>query len=227
MVRMAVLAVEGKVVPIYGHRLIERTLEENPCSVIDVGVGIGVISKIFLHYGFSVTGISLADGLPHNLKSEQYTHVQENLFTADVPQADIVWAGMIIEHMPNVNLFLERCRRLTKPGGLFCIVAPTDPMSLLVDGHLSFWTPAHLLLNLVHAGFDCSEAEYYTQGRDIGLMVRRKDRPPLEFNYDRGDFKLLQPYLPVPFVHRRTDPRLPDNWSYDENRDHRERGNKP
>lgn len=215
MVRMAVLGGAGQV-PIYGHKLIERALEEAPCSVIDVGTGRGIASKIFLHYGFNVTGISLNDGLPHNLESDLYTHVKEDLFTADVPQADIVWVSMLIEHMPNACLFLERCRKLTRPGGLFCIVAPTDPMTLLVDGHLSFWTPAHLLLNLVHAGFDCSEAEYYTLGRDIGLMVRRKDRPTIEFNYDRGDFELLQPYLPVPFHHRRTNPRLPDRWNYSE-----------
>ena len=225
--RLAITAVDGRTVPIYGHRLIERVLENDPCTVTDVGVGFGVSSKIFLHYGFSVTGISLREGLPSNLSNERYTHVRENLFTADVPQADIVWASMIIEHMPNVGLFLERCKALTKPGGLLCIVAPTDPMSLLVDGHLSFWTPAHLLFNMVHAGIDCSEAEWYTQGRDIGLLVKRKDRTPIELNYDNGDFKLLQPYLPVEFVHRRTDPRLPDNWSYDESRDHRERPDQP
>jgi len=207
--------------------MIERLLEDDPCSVTDMGTGWGISSKIFLHYGFNVTGLSLTDGLPSNLKSERYTHVKEDFMMADVPQADIVWASMIIEHMPNVGLFLERCRELTKPGGLLCIIAPTDPMSLLVEGHLTFWTPAHLLINLVHAGLDCSEAEWYTQGRDLGLMVRRKDRPPIEFNYDRGDFKLLQPYLPVELVHRRTDPRLPDNWSYDEVRDHRERPNQP
>ena len=191
----------------------KKAVEYQLGSVIDVGAGKGVSSRVFLSRGFSVTGISLTGGMPENLKCERYTHVQEDLFTADIAPADIVWASMIIEHMPNVCLFLERCRELTKPLGLFCIVAPTDKTSLLVDGHLSFWTPAHLLLNLVHAGFDCSEANYYTQNRDIGLMVERKDRPPLELNYDRGDFKLLQPYLPVEFEHRRTNPWLPDRWS--------------
>ena len=213
MVRFVIAPAGGKTVPIYGHRLLARLLENKPCSVTDVGTGWGVSAKIFLHYGFNVTGISLADGLPHNIDSECYTHVQEDLFTADVPPADIVWASMIIEHMPNVGLFLERCRELTKPGGLFCIIAPTDPTKLLVDGHLSFWTPAHLLLNLVHAGFDCSKAEYYTEGRDIGLMVERKDRPHIELNYDNGDFKLLQPYLPVEFVHRKMSPWLANKWT--------------
>lgn len=200
-----------KFVTVYGEKLLAMVLKNDPCSVIDVGTGCGISSMVFLHRGFTVTGISLTGGLPDNLRNERYTHIQENLFTADIAQADIVWASMIIEHMPNVGLFLERCKELTKPGGLLCIIAPSDPTDLLVDGHLNFWTPAHLLLNMVHAGLDCSEAKYYTKGRDIGLMVRRKDRPHIELNYDGGDFKLLQPYLPVEFEHRWTNPWLPDN----------------
>lgn len=207
---------EIKPLPIYGIQMFERLLDGDPCNVTDIGTGWGAGSKVFLKFGFTVTGISLSDGNPDNLLDERYTHVKENLFTADVPEAEIVWASMIIEHMPNVGLFLERCRELTKPGGLLCIIAPSDPMNLLVDGHLTFWTPAHLLLNLVHAGWDCSNAEWYTHGRDIGLMVKRKDRPHVELNYDSGDFELLQPYLPVEFEHRRTNPWLPDNWSYSE-----------
>ena len=213
--RIAISSVKGQTVPIYGHRMIERVLEGSKhLTITDVGTGWGISSKIFLYYGYTVTGVALSEGLPSNLENERYTHIREDLFTAEIPQSDIVWASMVIEHMPNVGLFLERCKELTKPGGTLCIIAPTDPMHLLVEGHLTFWTPAHLLINLVHAGFDCSSAEWYTQGRDIGLMVRNDDRPELEWNYDHGDFKLLQPYLPVELVHRRTDPRLKDNWTF-------------
>jgi len=207
----------GDVIRVWGHTLLEGVLDKAPppLTVMDIGTGLGVVSTVFLSLEYDVTGISLGEGTSKNLSYDNYTHVKENLFDLDLPPVDIVWSGMMIEHMPNVNLFLEKCRRLTKPGGWFCIVAPSDETDVLVDGHLTFWTPAHLIYNLVIAGFDCSEALWYTEGRDLGLMVQRKDRPQVDLNYDRGDLEALAPYFPTPLVHRVTHPWLADNFEVD------------
>lgn len=214
-VRLEVHSLDGSEVKLKGKKLLERVTDESPppLTVIDVGVGLGIQSYIFASFGYDVIGISLEDPLPIVKEQKKYIHVKENLFNTDLPQADIVWASHIIEHMPNVGLFLERCRNLTKIDGWFCIVAPTDPTTLQIDGHLSFWTPAHLIYNMVLAGFDCSEARHYTLERDIGLMVKRKDRPHIDLNYDRGDLEVLSHYFPAPIIHRETSPWLHDNFS--------------
>ena len=186
-----------------------------PLTVTDVGVGRGITSWVFLQRGYQVTGLSLKETSPTVFAHEKYTHIQENLFDIDLPQADIVWASHVIEHMPNVGLFLEKCRSMTKIGGWFCVVAPSDPTSIIVDGHLTFWTPAHLIYNLVVAGFDCKDDVWHTDGRDIGLMVRRKDRPHIELNYDNGDLPALAAYFPVPIIHRQTNPWLLDRDLYE------------
>jgi len=208
------LDANGDELVIFGKKLIERITDEAPppLTVTDIGVGAGIASCVFLEFGYKVTGVSLADRSKISLPYEQYTYIKEDFLEANVPQSDIVWASMVIEHMPNVGFFLERCRKLTKPDGWFCIVAPSDPTNLQVDGHLSFWTPAHLIYNMVVAGFDCSEARYYTQGRDIGLMVKRRDRPYVDLNYDYGDLLALSPYFPTPIIHRQTKPQLIDKF---------------
>ena len=204
----------GEDAPINGKRLLGAILDiaPPPRTLTDVGIGVGLTSAVFLAYGYNVTGISLTDAPKTVNEHERYNHIKQDLFDADIPQADIVWASHVIEHMPNVGLFLEKCRQLTKPDGWFCIVAPSDPTFLQVDGHLSFWTPAHLIYNMVIAGFDCSEAFYQTHNRDIGLAVRRKDRPHVDLNYDRGDLETLSPYFPAPIVHRQTNPWLKDKF---------------
>jgi len=214
-VRLEVHSLDGSEVKLKGKKLLERVTDESPppLTVIDVGVGLGIQSYIFASFGYDVIGISLEDPLPIVKEQKKYIHVKENLFNADLPQADIVWASHIIEHMPNVGLFLERVRSMTKPDGWVCIVAPSDQMNLMVDGHLTFWTPAHLIYNMVVAGFDCRKAKYYTLGRDISLMVRRKDRPHIDLNYDYGDLSVLSLYFPAPIIHRETSPWLRDNFS--------------
>lgn len=200
---------------IWGQKLFERITDEAPppASVIDVGTGPGYASSIFASMNYNVTGISLND-CPKLLEKEPlYTHVNSNLVDADIPEADIVWCSMTIEHVINVGTFLTKCRQLVKPDGLFCIVAPNDTQKLLVDGHLSFWTPAHLIINMVHAGFNCKEAKWYTEGRDIGLMVKRSDMSEVDLNYDHGDLETLSPYFPCPLIHRETSPWLKDNFS--------------
>jgi len=213
-VKIKAYASDGREIKIFGEKLIEWITDKAPppLTVMDVGVGLGITSAAFLAFGYDVIGLSLEDAFPSVKAHKNYSHVKEDLFDADLPQADIVWASHIIEHMPNVGLFLERCRSLTKQDGWFCIVVPSAGMDLLVDGHLTFWTPAHLIYNMVLAGFDCSEAMYYTKGDDIGLVVRRKDRPYIDLGYDYGDLSALSPYFPVAFIHRETSPWLEDRF---------------
>ncbi len=186
-----------------------------PQSIIDVGSGNGIQSVCFLECGYDVTGISLGGAPSASLANPRYTHVKQNLFDVDLPQADIVWCSHTVEHVPDVGMFLTKCRWLVKPGGLFCIIVPLDPQTILIDGHLSFWTPAHLIINLVHAGFNCKRAMWYTEGRDIALIVRRDDMPVVDLNYDHGDLKYLSGYFPCPLIPRSTNPWLPDNFQED------------
>lgn len=192
-------------VPTYGAKLLDSIIT-HPTSILDVGVGGGATSWKLCKYGFKVTGISLADP---PFKHENYTHIKDRFENTDL-NADIVWCSHVLEHVPNIGLFIEKLIQATDK--TLCVVVPNDPTSLLVAGHLSFWTPAHLMYNLVVNGLDCREAKYYTHGRDIGLKVDKVLRPEIELNYDRGDLKLLQPYFPCELAARKTNPWLGDRW---------------
>ncbi|KKL97284.1 hypothetical protein LCGC14_1836030 [marine sediment metagenome] len=204
---------DGRWYPLFGLRLLNAILESTPPStVIDLGCGKGAASKIFLNYGYTVTGISLSNEPELVADYENYTHVKQDMFQAHVDPADILWTAHVMEHMTNVGLFLHLCKHLLKDDGLLGISVPSDSTMTMVDGHLTFWTPAHLIYNLVINGWDCSQARFYREGRDISLMVRKKDVPPIVLNYDRGDLEKLSPYFPVPIIHRVTDPWLADNF---------------
>ena len=191
----------------FGRRLLERVIEvTEPCTVIDVGVGKGEQAQAFLDAGYTVTGVSLSES---PIEHDWYIHIQNRMEECPC-EGDIVWCSHTLEHTPNVGQFLRQCRQSTIDW--FCIVVPNDRQNLLIDGHLTFWTPAHLMYNLVIAGFDCNKAKWYTEGRDIALMVQRVDRPHVDLNYDHGDLEKLAPYFPFTLIPRITDPWLPDHF---------------
>lgn len=196
--------------PVYGGLLLNKMLESlcPKSTVLNVGVGGGLHSFLFMNEGHKVIGISPK---PSHIKNDQFTFIRGLIEDVDIPTVDAIWSSMTIEHSQNVGMFLTKCRESVKPGGWFGVVAPTDKNDLVVDGHLNFWTPVSLLYNMVIAGWDCKNAKWYTKGRDIGLMVQRVDRPDVELVYDGGDLEKLQPYFPVPVIPRDTNPWLKDN----------------
>ncbi len=212
--KLSVATSEGGEVTLWGHRLLEHVIEKypSPATVTDVGVGIGYTSRTFADLRYDVTGISLGDAPKSVVNIPRYTHIKKNVFDVELRHADILWCSHILEHMQNVGMFLTKCRWLTKPGGMFCIVVPSDTQDFLVDGHLTFWTPAHLIINMVLAGFNCKEARWYTEGRDIALIVPRQDMPQVDLHYDTGDLEYLARYFPCPLIPRETNPWLEDRF---------------
>jgi 2-polyprenyl-3-methyl-5-hydroxy-6-metoxy-1,4-benzoquinol methylase len=61
--------------------------------------------------------------------------------------ADVIWASHVIEHMPDVEGFLAKARRLLKPDGVLIILIPSSE-SLRARLHLTTWhlvnPPGHL-----------------------------------------------------------------------------------
>ena len=111
---------------------------------------------------------------------------------------DCVWASHVLEHQPNANLFIRRLRAWAKQDGIIAVTV--RPLKFdLVGGHLSLWTPGHLIYNLVFAGIDCSDAELYHYGYNITAIVRNRqaELPPL--HYDSGDVGRLRRFMPPGF----------------------------
>jgi len=195
---------------LFGARCLVELIRKDPKTVLDVGSGKSEHTKSLLAHGAKVVGIDMQ---PARLRHPNYSHVQGNfLVLSTFDQYDAVWTSHTLEHVPDPGVFLRKCRTVTKLGGWFGIVVPSDRNDILIDSHCTFWTPAHLLYNMVLAGWNCKDAEYYTEGRDIGLLVSRMDVPTKAFTYATGQLGALQDYFPVPLIPRVTNPWLPDRW---------------
>ncbi|MEM7776459.1 MAG: methyltransferase domain-containing protein [Pseudomonadota bacterium] len=187
-----------------GSEALERFIAYKDVStVLDIGAGAGHQAAIMRNAGKSVTCISLCE--PTDI-------LVDYLNFAAARHYDGIWASHVLEHQPNVGLFLKKCFSDLRDSGVLAVSVP--PMKHnVVGGHLALWNAGLLIYNLVIAGFDCSEARVGSYDYDISVIVRKKAATlPPDLQYDAGDIEKISHFFPVA-VRQDFDGRLPDiNW---------------
>lgn len=187
-----------------GSEALERFIHYKDVStVLDIGSGAGHHARIMREEGKTVTCLSLIE--PADVLADYLS------FAAPTPY-DGIWASHVLEHQPNVGLFLKKCFSDLRNDGVLAISVP--PMKHnVVGGHLTLWNAGLLIYNLIVAGFDCSQARLGSYDYDISVIVRKRPANlPRNLHYDIGDIEKLSPFFPIA-VCQDFDGRLPDiNW---------------
>ena len=94
-------------------------------KILDIGCGGGLISEPMTRLGASVTGIDAssknisiakAHAKKNNLDIKYLNSVPENLSTQD--KFDVILNLEVVEHVEDLDLYLESCFKLLKPKGI-------------------------------------------------------------------------------------------------------------
>ncbi len=103
----------------------EKTNSLNGLKILDIGCGGGLISEPMARLGGSVTGIDASEknikvakihAKKNNLKINYLNKSPEHL--QDIEKFDVILNLEIVEHVENINLYIESCYKLLKKGGL-------------------------------------------------------------------------------------------------------------
>ena len=143
--------------------------------VLDVGSGEGAFSAALADHGARPVAVDVADEPLRRLRA-RFPHLAdvrrasagEPLPAAD-GEADVAWAGEVLEHVVDVGAFATELRRVVRPGGVLLLTTPDHPRRLLLRfalrrrtferhvwpyaDHLRFFTWRTLRLVLTDAGF--------------------------------------------------------------------------
>ena len=189
-------------------RLFRAALDGGAKTVLDVGCGPGNHAKAFISKGCKVSGLDIR---PAEIEHDSYTHYQTSYEKAEIDeQFDAVWCSHVLEHVPNSQYFLGKLRGWTS--GYLAIAVPSALQNRLHIGHVSLWTPAHLIYNLVCAGWDCRRAQWYTEYSSIGLIVPKEE--DIDFSERTGmpsEEDWFNQYTPFPLKHMH-NAWLENNW---------------
>jgi SAM-dependent methyltransferase len=190
-------------------RLLEYAISKKPETVLDIAVGPGYHAMAFIANGSKVTGM---DVTPAKIEHPDYTHLQSPYELTNLDEKfDMVFSCHTLEHIPNPQHFLVHLAKWCKDDGWLAISVPPSKDRLHV-GHLTLWTPAHLVYNLICAGWDCRDAIWYTEYMSIGLMVQKK--PELDLSWRTGlpsETLALNQFTPI-IVNHEDNAWWPDNW---------------
>lgn len=163
--------------------------------VLDVGSGAGDHAAVMRTAGKKVITISLTP--PADFVG--------NFLRYDGDMVDAIWASHVLEHQPNVHMFLRHCYKLLREDGVLAVTVPPRK-DALVGGHMNLFTQGTLLYNLILAGFDCARAcvsHNYVGGPletpyNLSVLVRKREAKLPGLTMDHGDIERLAPYFPMP-----------------------------
>lgn len=138
--------------------------------MLDIGGAEGVHARFFREHGVTVDLLE-AKSRPEAIFVGDYLD-----FKVDVPY-DIVWSSHVLEHVPNVGLFLDKMHQDLHADGYCVVSVPPIKEWHMAFGHVSLWNPGILLLNAAKHGFDPVTARVAQYGYNVSLIARKRTVP--------------------------------------------------
>lgn len=193
----------------YGGAALQRLLQEDFTTVLDIGCGPGQHHREFERHGKLSTPVDIIPN--ENIPGLVVGDYSDLKFPT---QFDAVWACHVLEHQLNVHDFMKKVASDTREGGWIAITVP--PLKHhIVGGHLSLWNCGLLLYHMLLAGLDCRQIMLKTYGYNCSAIVRKEsfEVPFEDLTWGPDDFDVLRPWIPHWVKHSFDGDIKEINWS--------------
>lgn len=108
------------------------------CKVLEIGAGTGHQAKQISDFGYEVTAIDLTSSYYRPLRVFDVTDYDGKVIPAHDSAFDVVFSSNVLEHVADIDGFLEEARRVMAKGGIAVNILPT--------GSCRLWSiPAHYI----------------------------------------------------------------------------------
>lgn len=141
-------------------------------NILDVGCGTGAFLHTMKQAGWSVTGLE-PDEQARTIAQQKYkieTLPAENLFELPEQSFDVITLWHVLEHIHQLDAYMEKMHKLLKPGGKLFIAVP-NYTSLDAGYYQAYWAaydvPRHLYHFSPSAISRLAERHYFLLSRRI------------------------------------------------------------
>ena len=165
-------------------------------TVLDIGPGPGDHARAFRDAGKAVWCMS-----PNPVPGFDSTTIRGFWPVEKPPEGqtfDLVWSSHCLEHALSPQLWLSPLHEIVHEQSWLAITVPPHKDDI-VSGHVTLWNAGLLLVHLILAGFDCSDAAVKTYGYNCSVVTPAR-RLPVDYlpRNEHADCMIedLAPYLP-------------------------------
>lgn len=181
-----------------GKTCMEKLLNKDFTTVLDIGCGTGVHTRIFQLLRKRVTSI---DRGSYPFKRNKLDHIIEKdyLKYKFKDRFDCIWCSHVIEHQKHPGEFTDKLYKDLKAGGLLALVFPIQIDGRVAGGHISNFTLGHIIYRLILSGFNCRNLQAYREEEEYGLILKKKSVPKRvlkSLDLDRKDITKIENYIP-------------------------------
>jgi SAM-dependent methyltransferase len=174
-------------------------------TILDVGCGDGSHSEAFKQLGKSVTSVDISGLYPPAIQKDFILFDQDQKF-------DLIWLSHVLEHQPNPNFFLKKCRQHTYLDKYICVTVPPLKHEI-VGGHVTLWNAGLVMYNLVLAGYNCRKAHIKQYDYNISVIAKADNFILPELTYDWGDIERIAEWLPPGYNYQGFNGNIQEhNW---------------
>lgn len=181
-----------------GKKIIEKLLEKDFQSVLDIGAGKKESANYLKNVGKSVKTNGFCKGI--NFLDDYDFAGDFNEISID-QKFDVAICSHVLEHQLNPHNFLNKVVSCVNENGYIVIIVPPRK-PFIIGGHVSIWNAGLVLYHLILAGVDCSKECHIKQyDYNIGIIVKNvaiKDNLKNNLSFDGGDIdNILKKYFPI------------------------------
>lgn len=146
-----------------------------PIRMLDIGGGHGIHADYFRHV---VPDIQV-DILDLEEQEEPLVFCGDFLDFEPERPYDVIWTSHVLEHVRNTGLFLDKIYDSLADDGIVAVTVPPHINDLGILAHLTTWDPMLLIINLVHARFDCRQGRFARYRYNIsGIAHKAQNSTP-------------------------------------------------